>query len=120
MKNSATSVSSAEMASLKGVVVSMAADGTINTIVRVPPGDSSRREVSRENDGKKSPPSSADMALLKRVEERVVCKLADGTIDTNVRAPPVGSRGSARLRENGGKRGREWEWDGELFGGGRC
>lgn len=101
-KNPAVLLTSAELASLKGVqgrVVSLAGDGTIDPSVRAAAGDSNRRELLRKDDAKKDALASADQASLKRGQNGVVSKLAGGMNETNVRVQP-GSSGSLRLREN--------------------
>ena len=57
-----------------------------------------------QQDPGKDPPllSSADMMLLKGVEESVVRMLAEKRIDTNVYSPPDDGEGSAALKENAG------------------
>ena len=57
--------------------------------------------ASGKDSGKDPPPlSSADMMLLKGVEESVVRMLAEKKIDTNVYSPPEDAEASRQLKEN--------------------
>lgn len=68
---------------------------------RVAEGVSSEASTSTGANGKDPPPlSSADMMLLKGVEESVVRMLAERKIDTNVYSPPEDSEAPKQLKEN--------------------
>jgi kinetochore protein Mis13/DSN1 len=62
----------------------------------------SSSQVNGKDPGKDPPLSSANMMLLKGVEESVVRMLAEKKIDTNVYSPPGDGEGSSALKENEG------------------
>ena len=62
---------------------------------------SSSSNAKGKDSGKDPPPlSSADMMLLKGVEESVLRMLAERKIDTNVYSPPDDAETSRQLKEN--------------------